>query len=135
MMLVSKLALFALTPLVSGVPRRADVVVIAVHSDPADAGASLRIVASGGTVVAAGRTYRAGPDTIRVTSPAELRTTDPVMIVTFMAAAPTGRVSVQVNESSRDGPSGSGNVVIVVRTPMGIRLEAAGSLSPPPRRP
>jgi hypothetical protein len=103
-------------------PRQAPLLTVTVSSDAGSA--SLRIIASSGTVESNGQSYRASRDTLRVTGSAELTSKDPIFIGTFLADTPGSRINVEVREDGTRQASGAGEAIVVIRTPVGAQLQA-----------
>jgi hypothetical protein len=123
-MMLARVTLFLLVGFLVTPPRHAPMLSISVTADPASASAPLRVIASSGTVVASGRSYRAAGDTLRVIGAAELTTQDPIFVATFIADAPGGRVRASVRENGIETLQGRGDVVVIMRTPQGAQLQA-----------
>jgi len=123
-MLFTRIAPIVAFATLADAPRQTPILTIAVSSDPVSASAPLRIIASSGTITSAGQSYRAAADTLRVTGSAELTSHDPIVVATFLADAPGGRVSVEVREDGTRQTSGVGGAVVVIRTPVGAQLQA-----------
>ena len=90
----------------------------------ADSTASFRVVANAGNLRSGGTAYRVSGDTLRLHADADLSTTEPVFAGTFIAEAPTSRISVVVRENGNVVASGQGEAIIVIRTPLGAQLQA-----------
>jgi hypothetical protein len=120
----SRITAFVFLATLGGPPRQTPLLTISVSSEPVSASAPLRIIASSGTIVSRGQSYRASTDTLRVTGSAELTSTDPIVVATFLADEPRGRVSVEVREDGNRQASGTGEAIVVIRTPVGAQLQA-----------
>jgi hypothetical protein len=123
-MLVTRFTPLLFLSLVANPAHHTPTLTISVTADPVSPSAPLRIIASAGTVVAAGRSYRASSDTLRVTGSAELTTQDPIVVATFIADASGGRLRATVREDGVETLSGRADLILVVRTPQGAQLQA-----------
>ena len=123
-MLIGRFTPLVLLSLFAVPARRAPVLTISITSDPASATAPLRIIANTGTIVADGHTYRAASDTLRLAGSAELTTQDPVLVASFIADAPGGRLHATVRENGVETLQGRGDFIVVIRTPEGAQLQA-----------
>ena len=124
-MIFTRVAPLVFLTILTGPPRRTPVLTVSVSSDPPSASAPLRIIAaSAGTVASGGRSYRGAADTLRLTGSAEVTSQDPVFVATFIADAPGARVSVAVRENGNLAASGTGEAIVVIRTPLGAQLQA-----------
>ena len=105
---------------------------ISISGSPVSSSAPLQVVASSGTIVSAGQSYRASADTLRLAGSAELTTRDPVFAGTFVAGASGNRLHVDVRVNGDIVASGTGEAIVVIRTPLGAELQAmaASALRP-----
>ena len=85
---------------------------------------SFRVVANAGNLRSGGTAYPVSGDTLLLHADADLSTTEPVFAGTFIAEAPTSRISVVVRENGNVVASGQGEAIIVIRTPLGAQLQA-----------
>lgn len=85
---------------------------------------SFRVVANAGDLRSGGAAYRVAGDTLSLHADADLSTTEPVFAGTFIAEAPTSRISVVVREKGNVVAAGQGEAIIVIRTPLGAQLQA-----------
>jgi hypothetical protein len=121
-MQLTRIAPIVLAATLADSPRHAPLLTVSVSTSTASA--SFRIIASSGTVVSNGQSYRTSPDTLTVTGSAELTSKDPIFIGTFLADTPGSRVSVEVREDGNRQASGAGEAIVVIRTPVGAQLQA-----------
>jgi hypothetical protein len=83
----------------------------------------MRVIASGGIVKSGGRTYAAKSDTLRLSGTVEVAATEAVMIVSFIGDH--GQfLRASVTEGGVENYTGRGEMIVIVRTPMGVQLEA-----------
>jgi len=81
------------------------------------------VIASAGQVTSNGKTYPAKSDTLHVTTPAELTTTAPTLLATFIGdSAHFLRATVKLDGEAQQ--SGSGAKITVTRSLQGSRLQA-----------
>jgi hypothetical protein len=123
-MIFTRVAPLVFLTILAGPPRQTPILTVSVSSDPASNSAPLRIIASAGTIVSGGRSYRSSADTLRLTGSAEVTTRDPVFVATFIADTPGARISVVVRENGNPAASGVGEAIVVIRTPLGAQLQA-----------
>jgi len=100
----------------------APTLVITASMEPSSA--AFRVIATGGSLSAGGEVRRVASDTLHASGTAELTTADPIVTATFIADRPAQRIRVTVRQNGVETLQGSGDMIVVFRTPQGAQLQA-----------